>query len=124
MIGQSRSEQEGETKTYTDGKERDRLVDPPKGRNIDGLSSNGSGGTDSGGVLSGSGVDDGCTESKVTFQQAGKVEREGGSSRGVAKGSAEGGTARGAGMEWMGPAPSTRTWMGLRSVRRWTISKA
>lgn len=43
----------------TDGEQRDGLVDSSQRRDIDGLSSNGTGGTDSGGVLSGTAVDDG-----------------------------------------------------------------
>jgi hypothetical protein len=50
------------TQTYTDGQEGDGLVDPPEGRDIDGLSPDGSLGTDSGRVLSGTGVDDGVNQ--------------------------------------------------------------
>ena len=48
--------------TGTDGQEGDGLVDPPEGRDIDGLSPDGSLGTDSGRVLSGTGVDDGVNQ--------------------------------------------------------------
>ena len=45
-------------KTYTGGEEGDGLVDSPQWGDIDSLSSDSSLGTDSGGVLTGSGVDD------------------------------------------------------------------
>jgi hypothetical protein len=45
-------------KTYTGGEERDGLVDSPQWGDIDSLSSDSSLGTDSGRVLTGSGVDD------------------------------------------------------------------
>lgn len=44
--------------TYTDGQERDSLVDSPQGRDVDGLSTDGTLGTDSGRVFSGTSVDD------------------------------------------------------------------
>lgn len=43
----------------TNGKERDGLVDAAEGRHIDGLSADGTCGTDSGGVFTGTAVDDG-----------------------------------------------------------------
>lgn len=45
--------------TYTDGDEGDGLVDTPEGGDIDGLTTDGSLGTDSSRVFPGSGVDDG-----------------------------------------------------------------
>ena len=48
--------------THADGEERDGLVDSSERRDVDGLSSDGTLRTDSGRVLSGSGVDDGVDE--------------------------------------------------------------
>lgn len=45
--------------TGTDGEEGDTLVDTAEGRNIDGLATDGTGGTDTGGVFTGTAVDDG-----------------------------------------------------------------
>ena len=55
--------------TYTGGKEGDRLVDTAERGDIDGLATDGSLGTDTGGVLTGTGVDNGVNEnlSKHTF---------------------------------------------------------
>ena len=48
--------------TYTDGDQGDRLVDPSERGNVDGLTPDGTLGTDTGGVLSWTGVDDGVNE--------------------------------------------------------------
>lgn len=45
--------------TGTDGEEGDGLVDAAEGRDIDGLATDGTGGTDTGGVFAGTAVDDG-----------------------------------------------------------------
>jgi len=45
--------------TGTDGEEGDTLVDTAEGRDIDGLATDGTGGTDTGGVFTGTAVDDG-----------------------------------------------------------------
>ena len=45
--------------TGTDGQEGDGLVDAAEGRDIDGLATDGTGGTDTGGVFTGTAVDDG-----------------------------------------------------------------
>jgi hypothetical protein len=45
--------------TYTNGEERDGLVDSPEGRDIDGLTTDGTLGSDTGRVFTGSGIDDG-----------------------------------------------------------------
>ena len=61
-------------KTYTDGKERDSLVDPPQRRDIDGLTTDSSLRTNSGRVLSGSGVDDGVNENLDRVLLGNKVD--------------------------------------------------
>ena len=53
-------------KTYTSGKERDGLVDSPEGRDIDGLTADGTLGANTGGVLTGPSVDNGVNEDLVT----------------------------------------------------------
>ena len=45
--------------TGTDSQEGDGLVDAAEGRDIDGLATDGTGGTDTGGVFTGTAVDDG-----------------------------------------------------------------
>jgi len=45
--------------TGTDGEEGDTLVDAAEGRNIDGLATDGTGGSDTGGVFTGTAVDNG-----------------------------------------------------------------
>lgn len=49
-------------RTYTDGDEGDGLVDATERRNVDGLTTDGTLGTDTGRVFAGSGVDDGVDE--------------------------------------------------------------
>jgi hypothetical protein len=49
-------------KTYSDGQEGNSLVDTAEGGDIDGLATDGTGGTNAGGVLTGTGVDDGINE--------------------------------------------------------------
>ena len=55
--------------TGTDGEEGDTLVDTAERGHIDGLATDGTGGTDTGGVLTGTSVDDGVNEnlSKCRF---------------------------------------------------------
>lgn len=48
--------------TYTDGDESDSLVDATKRRNINGLTTDGTLGTDTGRVFTGTSVDDGVNE--------------------------------------------------------------
>jgi hypothetical protein len=48
--------------TGTDGEEGDGLVDTAERRDIDGLATDGTGGTDTGGVFAGSAVDDGIND--------------------------------------------------------------
>ena len=48
--------------TNTDGKKGDGLVDPAKGGHIDGLTTNGTLRSNTGGILSGSSVDDGVDQ--------------------------------------------------------------
>lgn len=48
--------------TYTDGQEGDSLVDAAEGGDIDGLATDGTSGTDTGGIFTGTGVDDGINE--------------------------------------------------------------
>jgi hypothetical protein len=81
--------------TYTNGDERDGLVDSPQRRDIDSLSSNSSLGTNSGRVLSGSSVDDSinCKVSKHSHAHVSIIH-------------------------------VPKTWMGFCSVTRWMISKA
>lgn len=51
-----------EKKTYSDGQEGDSLVDTAEGGDIDGLATDGTGGTNAGGILTGTGVDDGINK--------------------------------------------------------------
>ena len=48
--------------TNTDGKKGDGLVDPAEGGHIDGLTTNGTLRSNTGGILSGSSVDDGVDQ--------------------------------------------------------------
>jgi hypothetical protein len=48
--------------TYTNGQQGDGLVNPPQGRDIDGLTPDGSLGSDTGGVFTGTSVDNGVDE--------------------------------------------------------------
>jgi hypothetical protein len=48
--------------TGTDGQQGDSLVDTTEGGDIDGLTTDGTGGTDTGGIFTGAGVDDGINE--------------------------------------------------------------
>jgi len=48
--------------TGTDGQEGDSLVDAAEGGDIDGLATDGTSGTDTGGIFTGTGVDDGINE--------------------------------------------------------------
>merc|ERR1740128_155174 len=52
----------------------DSLIDPPKGRDIDGLTPNGSLTSDTGGVLTGSGVDDGIDQDLEGVLSAERVD--------------------------------------------------
>lgn len=83
--------------TYTDGQEGDSLVDSPQGRDVDSLSTDGTLGTDSGRVFSGTGVDDSvnCNDNQP-LSNCYRTEIKN----------------------------SPRTWIGFCSVTRWMISKA
>lgn len=56
--------------TYADGEESDSLVDPTQRRHIDGLATDGTLRTDTGGVFTGTSVDNGVDENlRSHFQQ-------------------------------------------------------
>jgi len=63
--------------TGTDGEEGDGLVDAAEGRYVDGLSADGTGGTDSGGVFAGAAVDDGVDGNLEGVGVGGDVDLEG-----------------------------------------------
>ena len=55
-----------DSNTYTSGQERDGLVNSAEGGNIDGLTTDGTLRTDTGGIFTGTSVDNGVNEDLVT----------------------------------------------------------